>query len=247
MNIIQAIRDFPHARDYINFNLSQRNQWVAEVAKELRSGTHLLDVGAGPCPYKPLFEHCHYQAQDFAQYEGNSTGLMKDKDNWFYGKLDYVCDITSIPVPDATFDAVLCTEVLEHVPEPIKALEEMARILKPGGTMYVSAPLASGLHQMPYHFYGGYTPPFYEKFLTQFGLKIDYIRPNGGFFKHFLQESARAGGIISARQQLGRYSLKRLWIGFLFQRLIPVLFYHLDDEIPVGEFTVGYFVKATKL
>lgn len=246
MNLIRTLRTFPQARDYIDFNLRQRNQWVESVAKELPPETRILDVGAGPGLYKPLFAHCQYEAQDFAQYEGNKSGLMKDSDYWFYGKLDYISDITAIPVPDSSFDAILCTEVLEHVPEPILALKEMSRILKSGGVMYLSAPLASGLHQLPYHFYGGYTPQFYQKFLAEFGMNIDYIRPNGGFFKHFLQESARAGSIISSRRKWGRFSIKRLLIGLVFQRLIPIFFYHFDDDLFVEEFTVGYFVKATK-
>jgi ubiquinone/menaquinone biosynthesis C-methylase UbiE len=93
-----------------------------------------------------------------------------------------VSDIVSIPVEDASFDAILCTEVLEHVPEPIRAIKEFARILKPGGTLFLTAPLGSGIHQDPYHFYGGYTPYWYRKFLTQNNFEGLKIEANGGFF-----------------------------------------------------------------
>ena len=45
-----------------------------------------------------------------------------------------------LPFPDATFDKVVCTEVLEHVPDDKRALSEMVRVLKPGGLIAVSVP-----------------------------------------------------------------------------------------------------------
>ncbi len=84
-----------------------------------------------------------------------------------YAAIDYVCDITQIPVEPATFDVVLCTEVLEHHPEPINVVAELARVLKPGGVLLLTAPLGSGIHQEPYHFYGGYTPFWYRRFLRR--------------------------------------------------------------------------------
>ena len=81
-----------------------------------------------------------------------------------YGKIDYVSDIEKIPVKDNSFDIIICTEVLEHVPNPIGALKEMARILKKGGKLLITTPLGSHIHQDPYHFYGGFTPFFMRSF-----------------------------------------------------------------------------------
>jgi SAM-dependent methyltransferase len=50
-------------------------------------------------------------------------------------------DITAIPRPDASFDVVLCMHVLEHVPEDRRALNEIARVLRPGGWALVLVPL----------------------------------------------------------------------------------------------------------
>jgi SAM-dependent methyltransferase len=244
MNIVQVLRAFPKAKTFSDFNVRQRNAWVEEVARELPSGTHILDVGAGPAPYRSLFNHCVYETHDFAQYQGTQHGLQKDE--WGYSRLDYISDITSIPVADASFDAILCTEVLEHVPEPIQAIHEMTRILKPGGRLFISAPLASGLHQMPFHFYGGYTPPFYQKFLTECNCEVNEIRPNGGFFKHYAQESARVGWALQHHRKWGKFAPQRYIVGLVFQRIFPIIFFHLDDSVRVDEFTVGYFVKATK-
>jgi 2-polyprenyl-3-methyl-5-hydroxy-6-metoxy-1,4-benzoquinol methylase len=45
---------------------------------------------------------------------------------WDISQIDIISDITSIPVLNYSFDIVLCTEVLEHVPNPVAAIEEMA-------------------------------------------------------------------------------------------------------------------------
>ncbi|HEY2815485.1 MAG TPA: methyltransferase domain-containing protein [Acidimicrobiales bacterium] len=49
-------------------------------------------------------------------------------------------DATSLPFPDATFDRVIAAEVLEHIPADEQAISELARVLKPGGTMAVTVP-----------------------------------------------------------------------------------------------------------
>src|ERR1700689_1223401 len=106
------------------FNSSSRDAWVADRARSTAPGSRVLDVGAGTAPYRDLFKHCQYETQDFAQYNGYKGPEGQ------YAHIDYVSDITEIPVADATFDVILCTEVLEHVPRPIEALQEMARIMR---------------------------------------------------------------------------------------------------------------------
>jgi len=103
------------------FNQHNRDQWVAEQDRKIPSGARVLDAGAGTCKYKPLFAHCDYKSQDFTQYKGYENS---------YGTLDYVGDITNIPVPDGSFDCILCTEVFEHLPRPDLAVKEFGRILR---------------------------------------------------------------------------------------------------------------------
>jgi len=49
-------------------------------------------------------------------------------------------DALHLPFPDATFDRVICSEVLEHIPDDVAAMSELARVLRPGGTMAITVP-----------------------------------------------------------------------------------------------------------
>ena len=228
----------------IEFNQRDRDVYVQRIASGLKPGTTVLDVGAGQGRYRDYFKHCVYKTQDFEQYQGDTKDFQGE--TWTYAQLDYVSDITAIPVPDASFDFILCTEVLEHVPEPIKAIKEMARILKKGGMILLTAPLGSGLHQQPYHFYGGFTRFFYEKYFPENGLKIRELKPNGGFLKHFAQESARVADWLVSAEQLEKWSIKKQFIRFVFRFLIPRFVIKKDAKDFLEDFTVGYFVLGIK-
>lgn len=226
--------------EVVNFNARTRNSWVAHKASRLKQGTRVLDAGAGECQYAPLFRHCEYKTQDFSQYAGTPSGTLSEE--WNYGKIDYVCDIVKIPVPDASFDVVLCTEVLEHVPNPIETIKELARVLAPGGTLLLTAPLSSAIHQQPYHYYGGYSPFFYKKFLPDFGVDIIEITPVGGLMKHVAQEVSRVGRILEERAPEKLSLLLKLTL----MCWLPKSLAKIDEDVFVEEFTVGYLVEAKK-
>jgi SAM-dependent methyltransferase len=236
--LVTADRSKPIA-ELLKFNQGDRDLWVAAKAKTVPAQSSVLDVGAGTCLYRKNFDHCAYKTHDFKQYDGflsNSEGL--------YGKIDYVSDINAIPVPDASFDVILCTEVLEHVPEPIEALREMARILKPGGRLFLTAPLMSGLHQLPYHFYSGYTPFWYRHFCEKFGLQVTEISPNGGFFKLLAQECARVAWTMPKHAHL--HGADQEAVGTLFGEILPRYLFSLEEKCLIDQFTVGYHVEAVK-
>ncbi len=114
---------------------------------------------------------------------------------WDTSRIDLVSDITAIPAPDASFDAILCSEVLEHVPEPTHALDEFMRLLKPGGTLILTAPFASLVHFAPYYFCTGFSKYWYEHHLTTRGFQIKELSPNGDWFAYTEQEISRLGGL----------------------------------------------------
>jgi SAM-dependent methyltransferase len=226
------------------FNQFFRDEWVAAEAKKIPAGSKVLDVGAGAGPYRELFAHCEYRAQDFGREPG-SVGR--------YTVLDYTSDILSIPAPDGAFDAILCTEVLEHVPEPAAALREMGRLLRAGGTLLMTAPLGSLLHQEPFHFYGGFTPFWYEKFLPEAGFDLVSVEKNGGFFCFFGQEAMRFSAYVDPRRTTRRgiptwLCTTALWVVTLpFARLLfPMVGRWLDSLDLERTATVGYHVEARK-
>jgi len=225
---------------YVNAGYHLRTAWLAEKADKVPRGSRVLDAGAGKAPYRDLFAHCDYKTHDFGGYEGTPDGPQKQ--DWTYSKLDYVSDITSIPVADGCFDVVVCTEVLEHVPHPIDALREFSRILGPQGTLLLSAPLGSGLHQRPYHYYGGFTPHFYEKFLPQAGFNVMEITPTGGLMKHAGQMLYKVGALLEQMQP------ERLpaWLKYLLMCDLPRRIGSMDAKVFIEEFTTGYCVEARK-
>lgn len=241
MEIVARFREWRHS--VYGFNIYNRRQWVAHYASRLPAGARVLDVGAGVGQYRPLFARCDYKAHDFGQ-EPQTVG--------HYTPLDYESDVLDIPVADGSFDVILCTEVLEHVPEPTKAVQEMARILRPGGIMLLTAPLGCLLHQEPYIYYGGYTPYWYRRFLNGAGCDIIAIESNQGFFSLFADYAQWFSNLIHPRQTRRerlphRALLALLWLGSRpLQRFLGPLGRWLDRRGYGAVGTVGYHVVAVR-
>ncbi len=189
---------------YRDINTENRQIWLREKIAQIPVGLNILDAGAGRLRNKSLCTHLHYISQDFCQIsnydELGESGCMGTGqiDRALSEKIDYVCDIVAIPLPNQSIDTILCAEVLEHVPDPIKALEEFSRLLKPGGQLILTAPFASMVHLAPYHFCTGFSRYWYEHHLPRLGLQIKELTPNGDWFSYWYQELMRLGGM--ARQ-----------------------------------------------
>lgn len=169
-----------------------RIDWVVNALRSIPNGHRILDAGAGELRLKPYCAHLDYVSQDFCQYEGKGDGNALQTGAWDTTRIDIVSNIISIPVSDESFDVVLCSEVLEHIPDPIAAVKEFSRILKPGGTLLVTAPFCSLTHFAPYHFASGLNRYWYEEHLPAMGIKINLITPNGNWFEFIGQELSRA-------------------------------------------------------
>ena len=156
-------------KKYVNASRVQLKRQMQRFARGTKPGMLVLDAGAGRSPYRKLFKHAQYEAADFAQ-------LSTD-----YAPLDYVCDITDIPVEDERFDRVVFNQVLEHLPEPDKALAELHRVLKPGGRIFCSVPLFFAEHQVPYDFYR-YTQFALRRLFEEAGFEIMRIEWLEGYY-----------------------------------------------------------------
>lgn len=195
--------------------------------------THLrgrvLDVGCGDMPFRAELEP-RVMAYDGLDPFPRST------------RVRYVADAQDMSViADGAYDSVLCLEVLEHVPDPFQAMAEIGRILAPGGTLVLSVPHLSRLHDLP-HDYFRYTRHGVERLLARGGLEPLEIRARGGLFS-FLSH------------QFSTIALGLIWG-------IPVvrdLAWHLNDWLLVrgawwldrvtdreGYFALGYVAAARK-
>jgi SAM-dependent methyltransferase len=74
-------------------------------------------------------------------------------DAFAFANVDLVADIQRLPFGDGTIDAVISQSVLEHLPQPQAAVAEMARVLKPGGLVYVQTPFLHSFHSSPDDFH----------------------------------------------------------------------------------------------
>lgn len=223
-------------------NESNRVEWIEAELKKIPKGARILDAGAGELRFKPFCSHLDYVSQDFGQYDGSGDiGLQTG--SWDQTKLDIVSDITSIPEPDASFDAILCIEVFEHIPDPISAIKEFSRLLKPNGKVIITAPFASMTHFAPYYFYTGFSKYFYETNFSNAGFKVEKVEPNGNYFECLAQEQRRINSVAK------KYTGKKL--GLVGKIGVQLLLWSLERLSKKGEgsselMSYGCHVIATK-
>jgi SAM-dependent methyltransferase len=220
-----------------------RHAWVRRELARIPAGTRLLDAGCGKQPYRDGCTHLAYMAQDFGDYDPTASEAGLHPDAFPYGRLDHRCDITAIPEPDGSFGAILCTEVIEHVPEPHAAVAELGRLLAPGGTLLLTAPFVSFTHFAPYHYCTGFSRSFYERELGRLGFAEVTIEPNGNAFEFLAQELWRIPSV--ARRYAGSLAaaatLPALALG------IPALWVASRVDRGSAELACfGYHVRAVK-
>lgn len=175
----------------INANEEARDRWLAQTLTAIPSGLRILDAGAGELRNRPLCAHLNYVSQDFCQFEGSGSAKGLQVSTWDISKIDLVCDIVDIPEPEASFDVILCSEVFEHLPDALEALDEFSRLLKPNGMLILTAPFASFVHFAPYHFATGFSRYWYEYHLPLRNFEIQELTANGDWFSYAKQEILR--------------------------------------------------------
>lgn len=147
--------------------------WVARACLTTEVRRHadlargrMLDVGCGGQPYRRLFTGVdRYIAADLPPTRG----------------VDVHADALRLPFADGSFDAVLCNQVLEHVPAPATLFAEVTRVLRPGGVLLLTTPQVWGLHHEPYDFYR-YTRYGLTHLAAAHGLTIESVAPTCGLW-----------------------------------------------------------------
>jgi SAM-dependent methyltransferase len=165
--ISEALRRFTAEMPYERGSILD---FVMGVASDTPPGTTVLDLGAGDAPYRELFAHTDYMTSDWEQsvHRGGHQA-------------DLVAPASELPLDSGAVGLVLCTQVLEHVPDPSLVLRECMRVLRSGGRMALTVPLVWQLHEMPYDYYR-YTSVAIEYLLKDAGfVDIEVHARNDGF------------------------------------------------------------------
>jgi SAM-dependent methyltransferase len=115
---------------------------ITTFAKTTDTEARVLDVGCGLKPYRNFFATTEYTGIDIAG--GGHSDEAKVVDAYYDGH--------TIPFPDASFDTLICTQVLEHADDPEILMRECSRVLISGGTAFFSMPFTYPEHETPYDF-----------------------------------------------------------------------------------------------
>jgi SAM-dependent methyltransferase len=197
-------------------------------------GRRVFDIGCGNKPYEPFFEApgLLYRGCDVVQSNLN--------------KVDVVCEASQIPEPDANYDTVLCTQVLEHVTNPDAVTAEAYRLLAPGGHFILSVPFAWELHEAPYDFYR-YSKYGISELLTRHGFEVLLVKANGGKWAAVFQLNLNM--IYSSFQYPGvfRKLLKGLFLHGGLTALFNTVAKWADRKWHDELLTLNYVVVARKL
>ena len=177
-------------------------------------------------------------------------------------KHTFECFLHEIPKPDNSYDAVILTQVLEHVPHPEETLREIARILKLGGKLIISVPLNGPLHGEPYHFFQ-FTHYGLFELARRSGLAVIRCEKIGGAFWNLGKRVPDTFAKLLKQFDPGRARKRNqpLWFAvlmtllvlpiwlvgvILFGWLIRPLCYWLDRLDIRKDFTLGYTVVMEK-
>ncbi|MBD2345477.1 class I SAM-dependent methyltransferase [Anabaena subtropica] len=230
-------------RKTTQFNSSRfyLEKFVREAAESLPSTAIILDAGAGNCPYKPLFSHVQYESADFCQFDSE------------YGEIDYVCDLTSIPVENNKYDLVICNQVIEHIPEPEATLKELYRVLKPNGQLWLSAPFFYEEHGIPYDFYR-YTQFGHKYLFEKIGFEIKKIERLEGYYGTLAYQLETASKSLPANPRFyggsfsGLIGTSVVLISRPLFKLLSFIFSWLDIKYKnvVSGYCKNYIVVAEK-
>lgn len=196
----------------------------------------LLDVGCGLRQYEDLF------GDRVTHYVGMDWPVLSERT-----RADVVGDALDIPIRAKAADTVLATELMEHLPDPVGFLNEVARVLRPGGSLVLSVPFMEPLHEEPRDYYR-FTSHGLRRLLEQQGFAVQSLWKKGGwwsvtlgsFLSQALYETANPADIRGCRKN-----------GILTAFVLPLcalaqlIAYSLDGIFSSSRYSLGYVAVAT--
>ncbi|HAB17573.1 MAG TPA: class I SAM-dependent methyltransferase [Verrucomicrobiota bacterium] len=187
----------------------------------------LIDIGCGQKPHRDLFP-------DLGRYEGIDFPSFSANKDFSTGKPDFTfpSDYTQnwrLPFEDGSYDHAAAFEVLEHHPEPALALRELARVIRPGGNIYLSWPFTFPLHEEP-HDYFRYTHHAVERLAQSAGLAPVGFWRTGGVVAAIVTLLTGNLAMFHDRGGWSRWLALVLYPAFLGLQYVALPFAHLGNR-----------------
>ena len=195
--------------------------------KKYATNAIILDIGAS--------------GDDHREYFPNRTRLdiNPSKDT------DVIGDAHHLPFKEGSFEAVVCSEMLEHADDPQKVISEIHRVLKPGGLAVLTTRFAFPIHDAPMNDYWRFTPYGLRKLFSEFEI-IEVATEGGPFYAIAVQ----------LQRILFQTDLPKIIKGVLYffftifpylDRLIPHQYGNIERTIEVDTLlSSGVFIAARK-
>ena len=158
-------------RETLNQRTDSQALMQAMMTPYLRPDLTLYDVGCGEKPFAKFLK------------DRVARHIGVDVDYGFYdvSHIDLIGSADALPMEDGSVEAILSSQVIEHLPDPEKSIAEAARVLKPGGLLFLSYPYLYPIHAAPWDF-ARLSQYAMDRMLAAHGLELVHRRTLGGFW-----------------------------------------------------------------
>lgn len=196
-----------------------------------------IDLGAGTAPYQNFISQ-YVDAYTVADYEDTRNTMFSQANS------DFVqADALNLPFQDASIDTLLFTQVLEHVEDPNRALDEIHRVIKQDGILIISVPFIYQAHAEPYDFWR-FSEHGIKKMLTDKNFQIEVFHYQGYLGTTLISILNGFLWQLSSRNKLLRNTLLLpiLLLLFTFNNILGLLL----DTIKMRAYSPNFFIIAKK-
>jgi SAM-dependent methyltransferase len=194
------LRKFPKlyiALIYIVSPICFVGQSAKSFVKEFRDDQLLINIGSGIHIFGP-----------------NVLNL----DIFWYKGVDIVGDAMALPFATGGIDGVICEYLIEHVPDPQKVVDEIVRVLKPGGKAYLAAPFVYPFHASPNDF-NRWSVEGAKILCKRAGAQIDIVAPRSGPTSALVAQLGTWAAIVFSFGNDSLYSILNVVFTTLFSPL----------------------------